>query len=145
MKTTDLGTNQGYYTLAVKQKGGTTITHRLHPKLHHYIELYKDEFMDDDGYLFTGLARNGNSKPGRPLSPQAIGYIVERWGKVAGLKQRVTPHVGRATVITEALKKAPLQVVARSIGHASIESTARYDRTRNRMEEAIVIYQEIAL
>jgi site-specific recombinase XerD len=61
VKTTDLGTNQGYYTLTVKQKGGATITHRLHPKLHHYIEVYRGEFMGGGGYLFTGLARNGVS------------------------------------------------------------------------------------
>jgi len=145
VRTTDLGTNQGYYTITVKQKRNLTIVHRLHPKLHHYIELYRGEFMDGDGYVFTGLARNGNSAPGRPLSPQAIGYIVERWAEVAGIKQRVTPHVGRATVITQALKKAPLQVVARSIGHASIESTARYDRNRNRMDQAIMTYQDCEL
>ena len=143
MKISDIGTNQGYYTLTVNQKGGTTISHRLHPKLYHYIELYREEFMEQDGYLFIGLARNGNSKPGKPLTPQAINYIVRKWAKVAGIAQRVTPHVGRATVITEALRKASLQVVARSIGHASVESTARYDRNRNRMDQAVMLYQEV--
>ena len=60
--------------------------------------------------------------------------------QTAGIKQHVTPHVGRGSVIIQALTKASLQVVARSIDHVSIESTARYDR--NRMDEAIMTYQD---
>lgn len=142
----DITTNQGYQVLTVRQKGGGTISHRLHPKLFHYIEVYRQEFMaGDDGYLFTGLARNGNSEPGQAISPQAINDIVTYWARKAGIDKKVTPHVGRATVITEALKKAPLQVVSRSIGHATIETTARYDRTRNRMDQAVVTFQDVQL
>jgi site-specific recombinase XerD len=146
VKTGDITTNQGYQVLTVRQKGGGTISHRLHPKLFHYIEMYCQEFMpDDEVYLFTGLARNGNSEPGKAISAQAINDIVAHWARKAGITKKVTPHVGRATVITEALKKAPLQVVSRSIGHATIETTARYDRTRNRMDQAIMNYQACEL
>ncbi len=45
----------------------------------------------------------------------------------------------------EALKKASLQVVSRGIGHESIESAARYDRNRNRMDQSVMIFQDCEL
>jgi integrase/recombinase XerD len=142
LRACDILTNQGYQVFKVRQKGGGTIVHRLHPRLYHYIEIYRKEFVrGDDGYLFTGLARNGNSEPGHAISPQAINHIVAHWARKAAIDKNVTPHVGRATVITEALKRASLQAVSRSIGHATIETTARYDRTRNRMDQSVMSFQ----
>jgi integrase len=143
VKNSDVGESQGHPVLAVRQKGGNSILHRLHLKLAEYIEMYRNEFMGDDGYLFTGLSTNGSGRTDKPVSPQAINWIVSHWAEVAGITQHVTPHVGRATVITEALKRAPLQVVSIAIGHASPETTARYDRSRDRMERAIVNYQDV--
>lgn len=141
----DIATNQGYFVVNVRQKGGTTIAHRLHPKLYHYLQIYRAEFMKDDGYIFTGLARNGNSKENEPMSSQAVYDTVLYWGRRAGLSAKATPHVGRATVITEALKKAPLQTVSRAVAHRSVQSTLRYDRTRNRMDQAVMTFQDCEL
>ncbi|GFO81970.1 MAG: hypothetical protein A49_15970 [Methyloceanibacter sp.] len=140
--------NQGYQTLTVRQKGGKIIAHRLHPKLYHYIQMYRTECLEkDDDFLFGGMTRNGISKaPEQPLSPQAVNYLVARYAKMAGIKQPVSCHSGRATAITQSLiKGAPLQVVSRAIGHSSIETTARYDRTKDRMEKAIVTFQDVQL
>lgn len=144
----DVGMNQGYQTLTVRQKGGKIIAHRLHPKLYHYIQMYRTECLEkDDDFLFGGMTRNGISKaPEQPLSPQAVNYLVARYAKMAGIKQPVSCHSGRATAITQSLiKGAPLQVVSRAIGHSSIETTARYDRTKDRMEKAIVTFQDVQL
>ena len=143
----DVTMNQGYQVLTVRQKGGKIITHRLHPKVYHYMQIYRAEFLEkDDAFLFGGLTRNGISKSDQPMSPQAINYIVQFWARKAGIKNsRVTPHVGRATVITEALKKAPLQVVSRGIGHATIETTARYDRARTRLDQSPMSFQQVEL
>lgn len=142
----DVSMNQGYQVLTVRQKGGKIITHRLHPKVYHYMQIYRAEFLaKDDDFLFGGLTRNGISKSDEPMSPQAINYVVRFWAHKAGIKQRTTPHVGRATVITEALKKAPLQVVSRGIGHASIETTARYDRSRTRLDQSPMSFQQVEL
>ena len=147
VKASDIGESQGHPVLSVRQKGGNTILHRLHPKLAEYIELYRSEFMSDpDGCLFTGLSNNGRGSPDKPISPQAINWIVKHYAKKVGITQRISPHVGRATVITLALQGgAPLQVVSHAIGHASIETTARYDRSRNRMDQAVMLFQDCEL
>jgi len=143
----DIGESQGYPVISVRAKGGGTILHRLHPGLAELIDLYRREFLPDpDGYVFTGLSNNGTGNPDKPISPQAVNWIVKHWAKVAGITQRVTPHVGRASVITLALQNgAPLQVVSHAIGHASIETTARYDRSRNRIDQAVMLFQDCEL
>ncbi len=64
-----IGTDQGYYTLTVKQKGGVTIPLRLYAKLYHYIQMYRAEVMEEDSYLFKGRAWNGNSRRGSHCLP----------------------------------------------------------------------------
>jgi len=142
LKFSDIGTNQGYHVFTVKAKRGQVVQFRLHPKVFFYLEVYRREFMSDDGYIFRGFAHNGNSKTGAPMSAQTINYIVKWWAKKVGIKQRVSAHVGRATAITHALRHAPIQVVSRAISHASIETTARYDRTKNRLEKGICTLQD---
>jgi len=143
----DVTMNQGYQVLTVRQKGGKMISHRLHPKVWHYMQIYRAEFLEkDDDFLFGGLTRNGISKNDQPMSPQSINYVVHFWARKAQIKGvRVTPHCGRSTVITEALKKAPLQVVSRGIGHATIETTARYDRSRTRLDQSPMSFQNVEL
>jgi len=142
LKFSDIGTNQGYYVFTVKAKRAQIITHRCHPKVFHYLQIYRAEFMPDDGYVFRGFAHNGNSKAGEPMSAQTITYIVKWWARKVKISQNVSPHVGRATAITHALRHAPIQVVSQAIGHASISSTQRYDRTKSRLEKGICTLQD---
>jgi site-specific recombinase XerD len=62
-----------------------------------------------------------------PLSAQALCDIVSRRAKAAGI-ERVTPHDLRRTFATELLDVGDVLMVQKLLGHASADTTGRYDR-----------------
>jgi integrase/recombinase XerC len=67
-----------------------------------------------------------NFRGGR-LSPRGVARLVEKWARLAGLSQALTPHGLRHTFATHLLEgKADLRAVQELLGHASISSTQRY-------------------
>lgn len=70
----------------------------------------------------------------RPLSAQTIYDSVQRLSRVAGIK-RFSPHDARRTFITNLLESGvDIVTIARTVGHASVTTTALYDR---RGEDAV--------
>jgi integrase/recombinase XerC len=67
-----------------------------------------------------------NFRGGR-LSPRGVARVVEKWARLAGLSQALTPHGLRHSFATHLLEgKADLRAVQELLGHASISSTQRY-------------------
>jgi integrase/recombinase XerD len=63
------------------------------------------------------------------LGEHALGNIVERYAKVAGVKKKVTPHLWRHTCATHLLQnRANLRHVQELLGHKSLATTERYLR-----------------
>ncbi len=79
------------------------------------------------GPLFWPVNRGGNMTP-RRLSAQAIYNILAKRAVQAGVDD-ISPHDLRRTLAGDLLDAgADISTVRRILGHASVETTARYDR-----------------
>jgi site-specific recombinase XerD len=83
---------------------------------------------DLPGPLFWRGKKGGRVSANRPLSPQAIGDIIQRRAQQAGVAH-LTPHDFRRTFAGDLLDNGiDISTVAGLMGHASVSTTARYDR-----------------
>ena len=87
------------------------------------------------GPLFTRISKSGNLLPGR-LTPQAVYYLLKHRQRQAGL-QSFTPHDLRRTAITDLLSaEVDVLTVSAIAGHASADTTRRYDRRTEETKKA---------
>jgi integrase len=81
-----------------------------------------------DTPLFLGVNKAGRIDYERRLSTQAIYHILKTRAAQAGVKE-FSPHDFRRTFAGDMLDRgADISTVARLMGHASVTTTARYDR-----------------
>jgi len=83
--------------------------------------------LRDDDVLFVRLTRARDTTPGA-ISQQGLAKLVRRYGAVAGVPDRLAhPHALRGYYATTlAGERVPIQEIKARLGHASIETTARY-------------------
>lgn len=102
-------------------------------------------------YIRDGRAKLLKKKPtdalflnrfGGRLSRRSIGYILDKYSKLAGLWMKVTPHLLRHTFATHMLEGgANLRVVQELLGHAQPTTTEIYSHvTPTRLREAYLKY-----
>lgn len=83
---------------------------------------------DIPGPLFTRIYRGEHIMPKRPLSESAVMLILKERFSIAGQRD-ATPHDLRRTFATRLIEDgSDLVKVQRAMGHANVQTTARYDR-----------------
>ena len=83
---------------------------------------------DAEGPLFYSGHKGGHLHEGQGMTPQAVRDVVVRRAKQAGV-ENVTPHDLRRSFVSDLLDAgADISTVAAMAGHASVQTTARYDR-----------------
>jgi len=88
---------------------------------------------DDPGALLWAIRRGGHVQAGQRLTTQAVYHILHTRADRAGVKE-LSPHDFRRTFVGDLLDAgADIATVQKMAGHASVQTTARYDR---RPEEA---------
>ncbi len=81
------------------------------------------------------------NKSGKRLSMRSIDMILEKYTKLAGLEEGITPHVLRHTFATHLLEGgADLRVVQELLGHAGLKTTQVY--THVTQSQARKVYME---
>ena len=82
---------------------------------------------DEPGPLFTAIGKGGRIGQGR-LSGQAVHVMLRKRARQAGVAQ-LSPHDLRRSFVSHLLDAgADITTVAKMAGHASVTTTARYDR-----------------
>jgi len=90
----------------------------------------------EPGPIFCRVNKGGRIFAGQPLSTTAMHKIITKRAAEAGLRD-ITPHDFRRTYAGELLDAGQdIATVAALLGHASVETTARYDRRGERAKEA---------
>jgi len=82
---------------------------------------------EEAGPLFVPVLKSGKLAD-RRLAPQSVRYVLQRRARAAGIKD-FSPHDLRRTFVGDLLEAgADISTVQKMAGHASVQTTARYDR-----------------
>jgi len=120
LKVEDIDSNRS--VIHVRQGKGQKDRHvPLSPRLLEALRLYFKHTRPTGAYLFEGRGRD------RAMTKAAFGKALKPTVKKAGVKKHVTAHVFRHCYATHMIEAgADLRSVQLLLGHASIQSTARY-------------------
>lgn len=130
------GYNAGVRTLRVLGKGDKVREVRCSTAVVDALDAYLADRAAKDGVRVAQLDPDAPMFPsaaGGALSQQAVMRTVQRLAKAAGIADahQLTPHVLRHTCVTLMLDAGvPIERVKEQVGHESITTTLRYDRSR---------------
>lgn len=127
LRVEDVSYNRGHRVAIIHGKGGKV---RNAPMS----ELTSKLFDDYVGKRKSGPVFPGR-QPGTQIDRHTVGRMVKNLIKGCGIQSRITPHSLRHSFVTLALDSgAPLRDVQDAAGHASPETTRRYDRSRHNLD-----------
>jgi integrase/recombinase XerD len=109
-------------------KGNKAREAKLSKGLYQWLRQYWARERPPLPYLFA------SKKTQKPPTQQTIRKAIADAAKRAGIKKHVTPHVLRHSFATHLLEEGTdIRVVGVLLGHASIQSTARYARVTEKL------------
>jgi integrase/recombinase XerD len=113
-------------------KGGVPRDIGLSPILLGRLKVYWRQLKPKD-WLFPSAMR-----PGQPLEHKSIRVAISTAARRAGVDRRVSPHVFRHSCATHLLEAgADLRTIQVLLGHADIQTTARYLRVSTKRMQAL--------
>ncbi len=123
-------TVEGYHSggLQVIGKGNKQRTVPLHANAEAALTDWLRERGPQPGPLFCRIFKGGHVAPARGMTPQAVHLILARRALEGGVTN-ITPHDIRRTFATGLIDAGwDLSLVQRLMGHASVNTTTKYDR-----------------
>lgn len=134
----------------IKAKGGLTrivpIHESLKIKLEEYFRFLKQFYREKKWgpfggkhYLFFSLMNNRSSSKSH-LSRYGVYKILNKRAFESGIRQDISPHSARATLITSLLDQGhDLYKVSLSVGHANPETTKIYDKRNRSLKDNAIL------
>ncbi len=96
-----------------------------------YQETYKD-VIEQAGTFFVNRSR-------KPLSTQSVRAIVNKYSKLAGAKNHITPHMFRHSFATLLLEEGVgIRYIQQLLGHSSIVTTQIYTHVAGKKQRDIL-------
>ena len=86
---------------------------------------------DEPGPLFWAGRKGGHLTRGQGMTPQSVYEVLRRRAEDAGIRE-LTPHDLRRTTASDLLDLTDAVTTAGVLGHASTDTTAKYDRRGER-------------
>jgi integrase len=105
-------------------KGNNPRVVPLHPDADAYLATWVSQRGNHDGPMFIGTKK----RPSERMGDRSIGHILKRLADKAKIAP-MSSHDFRRTAVTTLLRTTDPAVVARLVGHKSLDTTFRYDKT----------------
>lgn len=100
------------------------------------LKLYKETFIkdiDSCGYFFVNRLQ-------RRLSDQSVRFMINRYARLSGISQHITPHMFRHSFATLLLEQdVDIRYIQRMLGHSSISTTEIYTHVSNTKQKDILV------
>lgn len=139
-RTTDLGWDQGYRTLTVTRKGGKRQKIVVPAPAQHALDEYHGAPL---GKEVASAAQPGSGSPlfvtetGKQWARSEAYRTIRRLARRAGVRAEISPHSLRHAYATLALSNGvALHDVQDALGHASADTTQRYNRARRSLDKS---------
>ncbi|MCM1100425.1 MAG: tyrosine-type recombinase/integrase [Clostridium sp.] len=105
------------------------------PEVLSALNLYRDTFREDIeicGYFFVNRLRH-------PLSDQSVRLMINKYARLAGIDQHITPHMFRHSFATLLLEQdVDIRYIQKILGHSSINTTEIYTHVSNVKQKDIL-------
>jgi integrase len=136
----DIQEREGIKQFKIHGKGDKERYIPIHPSAARRISEYLEALgnpSDKETPLFRSLSNNGKNS-NKAISPIGVYNLVIRYGQKAGIDtSNFSPHSLRATAATNTLLNGEdIRKVQKWLGHATIQTTAMYDKRDNRPEDS---------
>jgi integrase/recombinase XerD len=130
------------YVLRLQEKGGKSrkipVRHDLEGIILGYVDAAGIAGDGKDKPLFRASSGRTQKHTGNVMTSKRICELVKRRLRDAGLPLRLSPHLFRATAITDLLSQGiPLEDVQYLAGHAEPRTTGLYDRRQKKVTRNI--------
>lgn len=132
----DLGHESGFTTLTVTRKGGKRQKLVLNESAWSALDAYLNTSTSEDALVKFYNRPIFTTSTGNAMDAPAAFRLLDALSKKADIKH-VSAHVLRATHATLALEAGvPIHHLQDSLGHASMDTTQRYNKARNRLKNS---------
>jgi len=146
----DVSSERGQYVLKLIGKGNRErlipIIKPVKSALDYYFFITGRKWDEGDVPLFAPIRNHRTGILKKKLDPSHIFYVVKRYARLAGIKERVSPHSCRATAISNARDHhVPDRAIQEFAGWTSPDMITRYDKRKTSIEESAALsidYQE---